>query len=365
MAINRDAENEIDSITDALSCYPEEERKPRESRKNELIEWYEKYGEVNKFYNIYGMDRCCSEPNDSWLDRGLFRKERHNINSRWIPKGSSFSYDYTLYMRDKLAFEYFMKGIFGNGKEYCRSEGILINKQLCINDHEKGFICVSYEDFCETFHGRKMIFKQSFGCSGDGIRIVEIRKDEIIENGISNIPQLFFKSISDKRVTWLIQDYILQHKVLMELNQTSVNTMRVVTFNTGVEVIVARNVLRFGKEGSFVDNADKGGFVTGVSMSGQLYQDYFDFSSFSRLSSPYKNIVLPYYKEAIEIVKKAHALIPELFSIGWDVAFGTDGPVIIEGNDGWDPHIAQAPLGNAMRNIWDSLLTERIKWEQG
>ena len=363
MEISKEIESEIEKLLDAPSCYPEDERKPRELRREELYGWITKYNEVNQFYNIYGMDRCCSEPNDYWLDRGKFRKERHDINAKWKPRGSNFSYDYTIYMRDKLAFELFMKGVFGYGNEYSRSEGVIIGNQAYINDKEKGLVPVSFNEFCEKNNNQKMVFKQSFGCSGDSIEIGLIYRDKVIVNHNEYKPEQYFSLISDPQTTWLIQNYIVQHKTLMELNDTSVNTMRVITFNTGNTVVVARNVLRYGKKGSCVDNADKGGFVTGVSMKGELYPDCFNFSSSMRSINPYNNIVLPYYEEAIEIVKRAHSLIPELFTIGWDVAFGINGPIIIEGNDGWDPHIAQAPLGNAMRTVWNELTAQRKDWE--
>jgi hypothetical protein len=36
------------------------------------------------------------------------------------------------------------------------------------------------------------------------------------------------------------------------------------------------------------------------------------------------------------MVKRLHEYLPQIYSIGWDVAIGTDGPIIVEGNDDWD-----------------------------
>ena len=50
----------------------------------------------------------------------------------------------------------------------------------------------------------------------------------------------------------------------------------------------------------------------------------FDFNSIKKI---------PYVPEAIEMVKKAALLIPDLRYIGWDVAITDNGPLIIEGNE--------------------------------
>jgi hypothetical protein len=41
----------------------------------------------------------------------------------------------------------------------------------------------------------------------------------------------------------------------------------------------------------------------------------------------------PDWEKAMDMVKQASALIPELGYLGWDVAFTPDGPVLVEGNE--------------------------------
>ena len=38
------------------------------------------------------------------------------------------------------------------------------------------------------------------------------------------------------------------------------------------------------------------------------------------------------FNEAVELVKKAAKVVPEIGYIGWDVAISENGPIIIEGN---------------------------------
>ena len=50
---------------------------------------------------------------------------------------------------------------------------------------------------------------------------------------------------------------------------------------------------------------------------------------------------IPFYEDAVELIKKAHRLFPLLQTIGWDVAITEDGPVLVEGNHDWDIEMLQ------------------------
>ena len=46
---------------------------------------------------------------------------------------------------------------------------------------------------------------------------------------------------------------------------------------------------------------------------------------------------LPWWPEALDLVRRAQRCFPELPTLGWDVALTENGPVIIEANSRWDP----------------------------
>jgi hypothetical protein len=60
--------------------------------------------------------------------------------------------------------------------------------------------------------------------------------------------------------------------------------------------------------------------------------------------------MLPFWWEIKELVYKAHCLLPDFFSLGWDVAITEHGPVILETNIGWNTDLIQCshdlPLGD-------------------
>lgn len=348
----------IEKVLDEPSCYPEFQRKSRDARKAELIDWYEKYGEVNICYNLYGMDRTCAVPNDQYLDRGLFRKQRHDVNARFFPAGSKFPYDYTLLMRDKLSFEFFMQSVFGQRGPFCASIAFLIGGKLYDNT-DQGLLPMTVGQLSDKLEGKKVVFKQSFGCSGDDIRIVSFRNGSIFEKGVRFGADAFIKSLSAPNESWLIQDYLCQHEFLKKINASSVNTMRILTFHTGEEVYVGNAVLRYGRNGSVIDNADNGGMMTGIDAEGFLSPYAFSFIEKKRCASSFAGMQLPFFKEAKELVRRAHGFLPGLFTIGWDVVFCPDGPIILEGNDGWDPYLSQVPAGLPLRETWEHYLNMR------
>jgi hypothetical protein len=89
-----------------------------------------------------------------------------------------------------------------------------------------------------------------------------------------------------------------------------------------------------------VDNACSGGFFVNVDLeTGRLEGKGFQFLRYGRevfVEHPDTKVVLggrcvPYFKEAINLVKAALALLPAKI-VGWDVAVSEDGPVLVEAN---------------------------------
>ena len=349
----------IEEIADEPSLYPEKERKSREVRIKELTYWSDKYNEVNIYYNVYGMDLVETECIDDWLDRGVFRKQRHDINSTFCPYGSDFPYDYTLFMRDKEAFEKLMRSIFGTARVYVPSTGIIAGKNLSIRDKDTGtLIRTDVSGFFKHIDGKRAVFKNSFGYSGSNIIFADIYNGRVRYNGKDHSAEEFVDSIVKVNSTWIVQEVIKQHEWMNRVNRSSVNTLRILTYNTGARVVSGKSVLRFGLPGSEVDNCGKGGLYVAVDDDGVIGDMVFDPDRWWH-KCDFAGEKIPFFKEAVNLVKTAHENIPLLFSIGWDVAIGFDGPLIIEGNDGWDPHSIQTPMGYAQRKTWDGYLKER------
>lgn len=96
-------EKDIESLLKQPSLYPDLPRKSEDRRKDDLVQWLEKYGEVNRSYNLYGLDVVDFRNPDDFLDNGVFKSQRYKANSSFYPNGSRFAYDYSIVFRDKKA----------------------------------------------------------------------------------------------------------------------------------------------------------------------------------------------------------------------------------------------------------------------
>ena len=73
---------------------------------------------------------------------------------------------------------------------------------------------------------------------------------------------------------------------------------------------------------------------------GKLDKYGFSFSDKRITRHPDSGIVfdgykIPYYEESIALAKQAMNVFYGFKTIGWDIAITDNGPIFIEGNDGW------------------------------
>ena len=105
--------------------------------------------------------------------------------------------------------------------------------------------------------------------------------------------------------------------------------------------------MKFGREGSDVDNAGGGGNVDcSIDIESGSCYNAVQFNSFADVIKcdrhPDSNMLInglsiENWDEIKEIICDYQSRIPELKAIGWDVALTDKGPVIIEINNWWDP----------------------------
>ena len=136
----------------------------------------------------------------------------------------------------------------------------------------------------------------------------------------------------------LLEEKVIQSDAMSRLNQSSVNTVRVITYYTKEGIIVPFCFAKIGRAGSFVDNGGAGGILSGIEQkTGQLNTDGFDEYSTRYSAHPDSGIVfkgyqLPEFEKAVSLAVELSKMTPTIKFIGWDFAHTDDGWVIIEGN---------------------------------
>ena len=99
--------------------------------------------------------------------------------------------------------------------------------------------------------------------------------------------------------------------------------------------------MRFGSEGTEVDNISQGGFFVSINYEngtlfkygktnliheGKLLEKHPDTDFI------FKNFKIPFFKDSIQLVKEATLKTPG-YVYAWDIAITPNGPTIIEGNN--------------------------------
>lgn len=203
-----------------------------------------------------------------------------------------------------------------------------------------------------------VIIKPSLTGRGNGVRKVHI-EDGIVDNKQA-LEELFHEYFAD----YLVQQVIVQHPDMKALNSSSVNTIRIVTYRTGMEVKTVYTVIRIGRRGMNIDNESAGGISAIIHPDGTIGKyaygapgvDNVEFTDTGIKLDGYK---VPSYNKAIEMVKQSHMQLPYFNMIGWDIAIEEDGtPVMIELN--LNPDLSQSANGPAFGEYTEMILKDAM-----
>jgi hypothetical protein len=314
------------------SYYDEEPLKSKWSIITDHLTWLARHSEINKYYYIYGLDRKNGEVEKQILPYKTFRKIRDKKNLH--PPGANFNYASLL--RDKFIFGQFLTSLhfptpkniamISDGKitwlDTMKTEPIESLSNL-FNAHINGFC------------------KKLMGQMGDGAFPLSVCGGKLI-SGDKHITIAELKSKMSGQYLW--QEKIEQHETTAKLHPSSVNTIRVITFNVKGNIEVFSATFRVGAHNSRIDNWSAGGIAIGIDLeTGKLrkkgvYKPGFGDAVYVHPDSgiTFEGYRVPYFDDIIEMTKKLHHYFYGVHSVGWDIAITPNGPVFVEGNDDWD-----------------------------
>jgi len=192
---------------------------------------------------------------------------------------------------------------------------------------------ISHDELMSMVEGEDNLFVKQAEDSFGGIGVVHIsRKDG------SSLGAELEKAIEGMNCDIIIQKAVRQHPELSRLCPSSVNTMRIVSLLMPEGVKIVGSLLRFASGDKSVDNYTSGGMMCAVNSDGYLnptaYSKHGDHPTVHPVTGvKFEDFRVPSYDRALELVKKAHPMLPYFRLVGWDVAIREDGePVLIEAN---------------------------------
>lgn len=332
---------------DMPSYYPERERK---SKRRIIIEniWHIiRRGKIIDNYFVYGFDVKGVKESD-YIGMSDFIRLRRTANK----VGSIISY--VCLTADKGLFD-ILCGYYHLSTVH--TIGFYQGGVVSLKNGENLFLKEAIE-----LHNH-LFFKVVNGGQGEGACSVDYTGGKFyLQDKESSVEQIL-SYLDSFNTRFIMQDRLIQHEVLNNIYSQSINTLRISSVLNEGKCIILGVVFRCGAHGEVMDNWHRGGLVIGVSEDGKFgkYGYYMPGVGTKTDRHPdsgfvFEDVIVPYYQEAIDLVVKAHETVfNNIKTLGWDVAITTDGPVLIEGNAGYDGALLQI-FNGGMKQKYKALL---------
>ena len=168
----------------------------------------------------------------------------------------------------------------------------------------------AFNNYSET-HSRG-VFKPYNSSKGAGVQLIDFDDNYQAD------------TLYNEYGPFIVEDIIEPHQKMLILNPDSVNTVRMITYFNGKEVLIDGCILRVGRKGSFVDNGGAGGIVVGIDINtGCLGKYGYDQAGEKYEFHPdnmvkFEGYQLPNWEDAMSLVESAARSLGKYY-IGWDI----------------------------------------------
>ena len=164
----------------------------------------------------------------------------------------------------------------------------------------------------------------------------------------------------------LVEEFVQQHDVINQLAPTALNTVRIITQlrpNGNVDIVGCRlrisvhgvtDNLAAGNIAAFID--PKTGIITGPGIYSDITKSETEYHPVTGVKIT--GLKIPYWDEALKMVKELAVIDCRNKSIGWDLAITSYGPDLIEGNREWCKLLYQLPVQKGLKSVLETYRKE-------
>ena len=183
-----------------------------------------------------------------------------------------------------------------------------------------------------------VVVKPVSGHGGRGVRVVAGGEVEALSDAAA--PPL------------LVQEHLRQHRDLLAINPTSLNTLRLLAIRLEDGPVIAAAVHRWGTAASGrVDNVSSGGLcslvdldtgVLGPAVGRPLQPRRVEHDVHPDTGQQITGVRVPQWDEVRSLGVRLMDAFPDLEHVGWDLCASDRGPLVVEGNPGTpNPNVFQ------------------------
>lgn len=190
------------------------------------------------------------------------------------------------------------------------------------------------------------------GMWGEGVRLITKEND---------IRTLFREYGSN----FIIQQRVQQSPEMAQLNPTSLNTLRVLSYRHGNEIFILYAVVRIGRLGKSIDNETAGGINADIDLqSGRIIECAYGTPKEKKIlttdnGTTLRDYPIPAFDKVIAKVKELHLRLPYFNIVGWDWGVDADNePILIEWNR--CPDLSQTAHGPAFGDMTEEIIKRTL-----
>lgn len=197
---------------------------------------------------------------------------------------------------------------------------------------------------------RGIVVKPIGGQRGIDVTVLPVGKYNAAKWHDTVVPLLSSGSRYRGAEGFIIEECIEQDECLNELSPYALNTIRVNTvIDSQGKCRVHGAALRLSRPTTGgVDNLNAGGIKvpidhrSGTTGDGKLLSNPEGrYSHHPDTGVKISGRQIPQWEKILELAARAATAVPQLRSVGWDIAVSKTGPVLIEGNHDWDARLPQ------------------------
>ncbi|HEY9114844.1 MAG TPA: sugar-transfer associated ATP-grasp domain-containing protein [Bacteroidales bacterium] len=315
----------------------------------DLIYWYWKEKYFNNMY--YAMGLNLKENNvKNYFGRKRFYRVKNRAERFMKIKAKCNDLNFDVITKDKF---YAASILSANDIPIIPTEILVVNGRFIVNGSEIGFNETLFKEKCSY------IIKDTALEAGEGILVCVRNGNNFVINGKECSKDVFLNKLQNK--ICIIQRKIDSHFDIRKINDSALNTTRIVTIRNGDDIKYLAGFQSFATNGAEIDSWSSGSVYAGIDIENSCLKKYAITSVSDNRPGlleehPDSNIVfegykIPYLNESVELCIKAHRLFYFNFVIGWDIAITDDGPIIVEANEKPGMNVVQCVDGGLYRKV--------------